>query len=793
MMCRSPEGSRSFMRLRRSPKGSRSFMRTWCPALAGLFVCATALAVEAQPSRTISGRVIADDTGEALHNARVGLSPSAQGTPVVLSDADGRFTIAAPAGRYSVVASKTGYARREAPIADNDRVDLRLVRSAAISGRVVDDVGDPAAGARVVAGTSVSPDNKLIGIAATETDDRGEYRIAGLAAGTYVVQLTTIGPAMITRVAGPNQIYSGPDVRELYYPAATTPPDAERLRLDAGDEHGGVDFVVPGAQLGNMILMTRLAAPGTIPPPPQGTGIVRGRVTTIDGRAVPRALVTLLPPFGPFDSTTTRADDDGRYEFRSVAAGKFGVVAQKVGYSAPGGTPGGPAFAQPPVMVEMNDGDTREKVDYTLAPWRALFGTIADEDGELLQGASVQLLQLRYEGGRRRLVPGPGSVRTTDDLGRYRLYGLPPGRYIVSAAIGNVGSEDLPGYARTYYPGTLNAADAQYVAIGTSQDVTNVDFSLQRTRTARIAGRILNAAGEPTTGGTVQLLPSARSAAVTSVPLGARLQNDGRFEFPNVPPGQYVIQANRGRSQGWIEGEFGALPVAVSGTDVVDLVLQMSAGSAVRGRFAFDTSDRSKPVNRSGIELQAIPIDPDASPTNSFATANIHPDWTFEMAGLNGPRRLQVVRTPAGWALKALRVNGIDATDRVIAFGRRDQSLSDVEVVLTDRVNEISGTVTDDRSQPLPGASVIVFSTDRGRWYGESRFLRVAQTSAEGAFTIAGLPAGSYYAAALAQLPTDGADAWQEERFLESLIFRASSVSLGDGQKQTLNLQLGGR
>src|SRR5438552_4408426 len=113
--------------------------------------CADALRsgqVEAQPSRTITGRVIADDTGDPLHNARVSLSPSAQGTPVVLSDSDGRFTLTVPAGRYSVVASKTGYGRRETPIAESDRVEIRLLRSAAISGRVVDEVGDPAAGAR---------------------------------------------------------------------------------------------------------------------------------------------------------------------------------------------------------------------------------------------------------------------------------------------------------------------------------------------------------------------------------------------------------------------------------------------------------------------------------------------------------------------------------------------------------------------------------------------------------------------------------------------------------------------
>src|SRR5438132_12737438 len=124
MICRSPEGSRSFMRLRRSPERL---------ALLYACACATVLAQGQQP-QTITGRVIADDTGDPLHNARVSLSPSAQGTPVVLSDADGRFTITVPAGRYNVVASKTGYGRRETPIAESDRVEIRLRRSAAISG-----------------------------------------------------------------------------------------------------------------------------------------------------------------------------------------------------------------------------------------------------------------------------------------------------------------------------------------------------------------------------------------------------------------------------------------------------------------------------------------------------------------------------------------------------------------------------------------------------------------------------------------------------------------------------------
>ena len=247
---------------------------------------------------------------------------------------------------------------------------------------------------------------------------------------------------------------------------------------------------------------------------------------------------------------------------------------------------------------------------------------------------------------------------------------------------------------------------------------------------------------------------------------------DGRFEF--------------------LELAAGTLPVSVNGADVTDLVLQTSAGSSIIGRFTFATYNNSNRPAASAIELTPIPADFDLSPSRS-ATANIRSDWTFELAGINGPRRLQLLIAPTGWALKEIRVNGIDVTDRPLPFGRTDQSLTDVEVVLTDRVNQLNGTIADDRARPVPGSSVIVFSTDRGRWYPASRFLRRAVAGSEGAFTVAGLPFGSYYAAAVAQPPADGEDAWQDPEFLDSLASRASTVTLGDGQKVFLGLRLATR
>jgi hypothetical protein len=310
-----------------------------------------------------------------------------------------------------------------------------------------------------------------------------------------------------------------------------------------------------------------------------------------------------------------------------------------------------------------------------------------------------------------------------------------------------------------------------------------------RGRTARISGRIINAAGKTKPAGSLTLIPAYRSTAVTSVPVGARLSPDGGFEFPNVPDGQYTIRADRGRINRSTEGEFGVLPVSVNGTDVTNLTLQTSLGSSVKGRLRFDASRDTRMPNPSAIELSPIPVDVDASPSKT-ASADIHPDWTFEMAGIIGPRRLQLLHAPSEWALKEILINGIDVIDRLLPFGRADQSLSDVEVVLTDRVNEVNGRITDAEMKPVPGSFVLVFATDRDRWYPASRFLRAALAGSDGTFSLTGLPFESYYAVVVRSVPSDGDEAWQDPQFLTSLIPRASAVTLGAAQKGPLNLRL---
>jgi len=766
-------------------------------AAVGVAMFAAVVLVGHAQSPGLTGRVVADSTGEPIANARVTLTTTAAvatlGAPVGLTDADGRFAIPGAADAQRVVASKSGYARSEPAAATGQPIEIRLRRGATISGRVVDQFGDPVAGARVAAQAPSRAQDNPASVAVAESDDRGEYRLAGLPAGHFVVVAMTMSMTTTPEIVGNRQVFiSRPEVQRTYYPGATTPAEAQTFDLQFGDERPDIDFVVPtGHAIGNPFSVMRLT-PSPLPQPANAavrtTGIIRGRIVSADGRGLSHAQVRLMQTGFGVRSTTT-ADEDGSFEFTDLPPGKFGVIASKMGYS-PIGSDDAPLglLLNSGSTLDLAEGETHEKVDLRLQRWGTLEGRVFDELGDPIQGASVQLLHIRYESGRRRLVPAGGAAHATDDLGRYRIYALAPGRYVVSATVGDVA--DLPGYTRSYFPGTPNAGEAQFVSMGVSQDLTGIDFSLSRTRTARISGKMIDAAGQPTTGGTVQLLPSAQSTSVTSVPAGARILPDGQFEFANVPPGQYVIQVYRGRQNRWIEGEFVSIPVTVNGTDIKDLILQTSSGSSIKGRITFDTYNDSKTPARSAIELMPIPTDFDLSPRNSLAIAEIHDDWSFDMKGVNGPRRLQLTRVPRGWTLKQVLVHRLDATDRPLPFGRPDQSLTDVEVVLTDRMTELSGTIADDRATPTAGASLIVFPMNRDRWYPSSRFLGTTTAGADGAFTLSGLPMGAYYAVAVARLPTEGEDAWQDPTFLESLVPRASSVTLGDAQKISLPLRL---
>ena len=251
----------------------------------------------------VNGRVVADGTGNPIRNARVTLVPESSDTPVVLTDAAGNFHFTAPPGRFNVVVSKTGYARADAPpVVAGQLIEVRLKKGAAIVGRVVDEHGDPVVGVQVAALKQSGAGSKPTTVATISTDDRGEYRLAGLADGAVAVGVTTSAAVG----SSPNPSGNRADPRTTYYPGTLVLDEAQVLRLQPGDERGVADIVVPEDRLAGMPAALfenrfrrrpqspRPILPGVQSAPPRSTGSVRGRVMNVDGAPISLARVYLF-------------------------------------------------------------------------------------------------------------------------------------------------------------------------------------------------------------------------------------------------------------------------------------------------------------------------------------------------------------------------------------------------------------------------------------------------------------------------------------------------------------------
>jgi len=136
--------------------------------------------------------------------------------------------------------------------------------------------------------------------------------------------------------------------------------------------------------------------------------------------------------------------------------------------------------------------------------------------------------------------------------------------------------------------------------------------------------------------------------------------------------------------------------------------------------------------------------------------------------------------------VKSIRANGTDITDNGVEVGA--QGLTGVEIELTSRLSELSGTVADGRGNVVKDYAVVVFAQDRTRWTAAvNRYSSLARPGDDGGFKISTLPPGQYYAIALDRVDPIG---WQDPDFLEGLSRQASAFSLTQDETRTLDLRL---
>jgi hypothetical protein len=589
---------------------------------------------------TISGIVTEADGRTPVGGARVYLGPPGHGPPDTplhrITGPDGMFVFERlPAfSAYYLTARNPGYVDGQYGGAATGQLggalvelaegqafadaQIRLTRTASVSGVVLDPSGQgvPGVFVRVLRRLTVAGRDAIAAGPATQTDERGTYRIADLAPGTYLVQVPSVQNALPLDVSSDTDdlltlrdrgrlrigLYPAPpDVestayRPTFYPGVPSMQAASLLELGAGDDREAVDIAlepVPAVDVGGRLLgppeawqnlTVRLVPPGA---ESLGEGSEVATALVGDGGSfrfvnVPRGEYVLDArravgqlEYTPRDGSATlpRPPGDSR-----GSTGSFAVRAGPPGIRMRVQTVNGSQafFAQELLSVDQHELD----VTMPLLPTAVVGGRFI-WDGEPPSGLTFPAeVLLEPAGGDASFgMPSSRPPRPTETpVGTFRVEGVLPGEYVLRVR----GRHRIKAV-------TLNGQD--YVdaplAVGPGEVVEDVEVTLTGASN-RLIGTVTHDTPAAEQRGVVVVFPSDRTRWINFGFSPTRLRavpvtTAGRFEVTDIPAGEYqavVIAAEDADS--WFEPAFlervrnSGVPFTIGWSDEVTLNLRLA-------------------------------------------------------------------------------------------------------------------------------------------------------------------------------------------------------------------------
>ncbi len=310
---------------------------------------------------------------------------------------------------------------------------------------------------------------------------------------------------------------------------------------------------------------------------------------------------------------------------------------------------------------------------------------------EPVPGVRVQVLRYMYVRGERQLIPG--GMDNTNDLGEYRVYGLPPGRYYVSATYeasflssgartqvrrsrGAQQAGTNESYAPTFYPGTNDPSHASPIELRGGDVLSSIDFSLLPTPTVRVRGHVVNSVSRrPGTDTQVFLVPRGLAFRSSAFRKRARVRGPaGTFEIPRVTPGSYHLVALYFDDDKQYSTR---LPIEVAYADVEGITLMIGPGVELAGRIYVEGG---RPPDRQGMvvargqkqdQLEMSQLRVFLQPFDNLPrfgrpdSGRAIADGAFKLENVSQDKyRVNVLGLPRDYYLKSAHVGGEDVLER---------------------------------------------------------------------------------------------------------------------------------
>jgi hypothetical protein len=392
-------------------------------------------------------------------------------------------------------------------------------------------------------------------------------------------------------------------------------------------------------------------------PVAQAATVLAGLVTTDETPAQPlRHAIVTATGAEIIGSHQVVTDDEGRFAFANLPPGRYSLTAEKAGYvktyygsRRPGRPPGTP--------VAMLAGQPAPSVVIRVLRGAVIAGTVRDQFGSPVASSQVTVKQPIVINGQRRMIDVPNLLvpnATTDDRGRYRIYGLPPGEYTVYSGGGGpvysgvretnavdveaalremkgVGTPARPSPPQPeprqvsmhagYLPGVPDVASAQLVTLAAGEERTGADIVTRLVRSMRVEGMALGPGGAPMQNVSVAIV-NAGDGTLWGSPGLVRPGADGRFVLPPLTPGHYALIGRAGENGAGEEETLrsgmlysGQVEFVLNDQDLSGIVLPFERGVSVSGRIM-------PPIGATAADLARVRLGMKAADTRaSFAPA----------------------------------------------------------------------------------------------------------------------------------------------------------------------------
>ncbi|HKQ79778.1 MAG TPA: carboxypeptidase-like regulatory domain-containing protein [Blastocatellia bacterium] len=403
----------------------------------------------------------------------------------------------------------------------------------------------------------------------------------------------------------------------------------------------------------------------------RATSAITGRIVADDGQPVRHATVSISSVGGGgrrAGRLTVVSDEDGNFQAEGLDSVPYVISA-----TAPG------LVLAPNKQRETNYSYVGQAVTVAMIRGGVITGKVTSATGHPIIRIAVRATRVRDEFGRpdNTAVGNFRPQRLTDDRGVYRLYGLAPGSYLVSAGGSNMNSsrQATPYHGRIvmYHPSATRDAATEVKVIG-GDEVSGIDIRYRGESGFAISGKVIagpgGGAGRQETGTNISLRNPATGAIIATTFLRPEVDQTG-YAFYGVPNGEYLIMSTRGG--GNEESGMAATPrrVIVNGRDVTGADLTLAPNASIAGTVTLERvslEEKCENPRESRLEETVVrtkrddaseKTDPPYSFYGATASGGLNNKGAFAIHNLRpGRHRIDIQWPNENWFLKAMTITG---------------------------------------------------------------------------------------------------------------------------------------